>query len=54
LRVSVSIGLADSGNSNTVDAVKENARALKEACEKLKAEYPASEWVKRAQPYSLL
>jgi hypothetical protein len=26
----------------------------KEAYEKLKAEYPASEWVKRAQPYSLL
>jgi hypothetical protein len=31
-----------------------NAALLKEAYEKLKAEYPASEWVKRAQPYSLL
>ena len=31
-----------------------NAAPLKEAYEKLKAEYPASEWVKRAQPYSLL
>ena len=27
---------------------------LKEAYEKLKAEYPASEWTQRAQPYSLL
>ncbi len=27
---------------------------LKEAYEKLKAEYPASEWVNRAKPYSLL
>lgn len=31
-----------------------DAAPLKEAYEKLKAEYPASEWVKRAQPYSLL
>jgi hypothetical protein len=31
-----------------------NAAPLKEAYEKLNAEYPASEWVKRAQPYSLL
>lgn len=28
--------------------------ALKEAYEKLRAEYPESEWAKRAQPYSLL
>jgi hypothetical protein len=27
---------------------------LKEAYERLKAEYPASEWTQRAQPYSLL
>lgn len=27
---------------------------LKEAYERLKADYPASEWVKRAEPYSLL
>ncbi len=31
-----------------------NATPLKEAYEKLKAEYPASEWTKRAEPYSLL
>jgi hypothetical protein len=31
-----------------------NAAALKEAFEFLKANYPASEWLKRAQPYSLL
>jgi tetratricopeptide (TPR) repeat protein len=31
-----------------------NAAPLKEAYEKLKTEYPASEWVKRAEPYSLL
>jgi outer membrane protein assembly factor BamD (BamD/ComL family) len=31
-----------------------NAAPLKEAYEKLKAEYPASEWTKRAEPYSLL
>jgi tetratricopeptide (TPR) repeat protein len=31
-----------------------NPAPLKEAYEKLKAEYPSSEWVKRAQPYSLL
>ncbi len=31
-----------------------DAAPLKEAYEKLKAEYPASEWVKRAEPYSLL
>ncbi len=30
------------------------AAPLKEAYERLKAEYPASEWVKRAQPYGLL
>lgn len=30
------------------------AKPLKEAYEKLKAEYPESEWTKRAQPYSLL
>ena len=30
------------------------ANPLKEAYEKLAAEYPGSEWVKRAQPYSLL
>ncbi len=29
-------------------------RLLKEAYERLKADYPTSEWVKRAQPYSLL
>lgn len=29
-------------------------KPLKEAYEKLKADYPASEWVHRAQPYSLL
>jgi hypothetical protein len=29
-------------------------KPLKEAYEKLKAEYPASEWTQRAQPYSLL
>ena len=27
---------------------------LKETYERLKADYPNSEWVKRAQPYSLL
>ena len=31
-----------------------DAKPLKEAYEKLKAQYPASEWVKRAEPYSLL
>ncbi|WP_172825513.1 hypothetical protein [Geobacter sp. DSM 9736] len=31
-----------------------NASALKEAFEKLKSEHPASEWTKRAEPYSLL
>ena len=31
-----------------------NAKPLKEAYEKLQAEYPSSEWTKRAQPYSLL
>ncbi len=31
-----------------------NAAPLKEAYEKLKAEYPASEWTKRAEPYGLL
>lgn len=30
------------------------AAPLKEAYEKLKAGYPASEWVKRAEPYGLL
>jgi hypothetical protein len=32
----------------------QNAAPLKEAYEKLKADYPASEWTKRAEPYSLL
>ncbi len=31
-----------------------NAAPLKEAYEKLRAEYPASEWAKRAEPYGLL
>ncbi|HEY6008857.1 MAG TPA: outer membrane protein assembly factor BamD [Geobacteraceae bacterium] len=31
-----------------------DARPLKEAYEKLRADYPASEWTQRAQPYSLL
>jgi hypothetical protein len=31
-----------------------DAKPLKEAYEKLAADYPGSEWVKRAQPYSLL
>jgi len=31
-----------------------NAKQLREAFETLKAKYPASEWVKRASPYSLL
>ena len=31
-----------------------NAAPLKEAFEFLKANYPDSEWLKRAQPYSLL
>jgi hypothetical protein len=31
-----------------------NAAPLKEAFEFLKANYPGSEWLKRAQPYSLL
>jgi hypothetical protein len=31
-----------------------SAAPLKEAFEYLKANYPASEWLKRAQPYSLL
>lgn len=31
-----------------------NAAPLKEAYEKLKADYPASEWTKRAEPYGLL
>ncbi|MGA2150669.1 MAG: thioredoxin fold domain-containing protein [Geobacteraceae bacterium] len=31
-----------------------DAKPLKEAYEKLKAEYPQSEWTMRAQPYSLL
>ena len=31
-----------------------SAAPLKEAYEKLRAEYPASEWTQRAQPYSLL
>jgi tetratricopeptide (TPR) repeat protein len=31
-----------------------NAKALKEIYERLQAEYPSSEWTKRAQPYRLL
>ncbi len=31
-----------------------NAAPLKEAYEKLKANYPASEWTRRAEPYNLL
>ena len=31
-----------------------DAKPLKEAYEKLKADYPASEWTRRAEPYSLL
>jgi len=31
-----------------------DAKPLKEAYEKLKADYPQSEWTMRAQPYSLL
>lgn len=31
-----------------------DAAALKEAYERLQAEYPGSEWAKRAQPYALL
>lgn len=31
-----------------------NATPLKEAYERLRSEYPQSEWVQRAQPYSLL
>jgi hypothetical protein len=31
-----------------------DAKPLKEAYEKLKADYPASEWAKRAEPYGLL
>ena len=31
-----------------------DAKPLKDAYEKLKAEYPQSEWTMRAQPYSLL
>lgn len=31
-----------------------DAKPLKEAYEKLKADYPASEWTKRAEPYALL
>ncbi len=31
-----------------------NAAPLKEAYEKLKADYPASEWTRRAEPYNLL
>lgn len=31
-----------------------NAAPLKEAYEKLKAQYPTSEWTKRAEPYGLL
>ncbi len=31
-----------------------NAAPLKEAYEKLKADYPASEWTRRAEPYGLL
>lgn len=31
-----------------------DAKPLKEAYEKLASDYPGSEWVKRAQPYSLL
>ncbi len=31
-----------------------NAAPLKEAYERLKADYPTSEWTKRAEPYSLL
>lgn len=31
-----------------------DAKPLKEAYERLKADYPGSEWVHRAQPYSLL
>jgi outer membrane protein assembly factor BamD (BamD/ComL family) len=31
-----------------------DAGPLKEAYEKLKADYPQSEWTMRAQPYSLL
>ncbi len=31
-----------------------DAKSLKEAYEQLKADYPESEWTKRAQPYSLL
>ncbi len=31
-----------------------DAKPLKEAYEKLKADYPASEWTRRAEPYALL
>ena len=31
-----------------------NAKPLKEAYERLKTDYPSSEWTKRAQPYRLL
>lgn len=31
-----------------------DAKPLKEAYEKLKADYPESEWAKRAEPYGLL
>jgi hypothetical protein len=31
-----------------------DAKPLKEAYEKLKADYPASEWTRRAEPYGLL
>ena len=31
-----------------------DAKPLKEAYEKLRADYPTSEWTQRAQPYSLL
>jgi hypothetical protein len=31
-----------------------DAKPLKEAYEKLKADYPASEWARRAEPYGLL
>lgn len=33
---------------------KNDPKPLKEACEKLRADYPESEWAKRAYPYRLL
>ena len=57
--------LADYGNSRAApEAIylrgvsrykaSHDAKPLKEAYEKLQADYPASEWTQRAQPYSLL